>query len=127
VAKRRCGLRMPLQHSVRPAEPYVGFLATVRAIETTPERLAAIYDALLPAIAQRQRRYVEHTDKLVDAPTVRILDRFLSDTARMIDSAHALRREMPALQLADRQWISNLQTREAASELLAPIAAQAAA
>jgi len=119
LGKRTFELRMPLQKSLRPADEYVEFLASVAAIEPTPQRLAALYGVLLPALVERQRRYVERTDKLVDAPTVRILERFQADAARMIDGAQALRNELPALQLADRQWVGNLRTREAALELVA--------
>lgn len=127
LGKRTLELRLPLQHSVRPAEGYVDFLAEVAAIGPTPPRLAAMYDVLIPALAGRQRRYVEQTDKLVDAPTVRILERYLADVARMLDAAHALRRELPALQLADGGWVSTLQEREAALELLAAVPAASVA
>ena len=119
LGKRTFELRMPLQRSLRPADLYVDFLATVAAIAPTPQRLAAMYDVVLPALAERQQRYLEKTDKLVDAPTVRILERFLTDTTRMLDSAHSLRHELPALQLADRQWAAALRTQEGTLELLA--------
>jgi hypothetical protein len=127
LGKRTSELRMPPQHSVRAADGYVELLAAVRAIEETPKRLAAMYDVLLPALAARQRRYLDSTDTLVDAPTVRILERYLADTTRMIDSADALRRELPALQLADRQWAAALKTREARLELLATAQPEAVA
>ena len=119
LGKRTFELRLQLQHSVRAAEPYVAFLAEIRAIEPTPERLAAMYDVVVPGLEARQRRYLEQTDKLVDAPTVRILERYLADTARMIDGAHTLRRELPTLQISDRHWVASLQAREAKLELLA--------
>lgn len=127
LGKRTFELRMALQRSNRPAEEYVGLLATVTGLGPTPQRLAAIYDMLLPGLAARQRRYVETTDRLVDAPTVRILERYLSDTARMIDAANALRRELPALQLTDGKWLEALQKREAGLELLAAAPAEAVA
>jgi hypothetical protein len=127
LGKRTFELRMPLQRSMRPADGYVDFLATVAAIEPTPQRLAAMYDVVLPALAARQQRYLEKTDKLVDAPTVRLVDRFLADTTRMIDSAHALRHDLPALQFPDRQWAAALQTKEASLDLLAPVAPEAVA
>jgi hypothetical protein len=127
LGKRTFELRMPLQRSMRPADAYVEFLEQVAATEPTPQRLAAIYDLLLPALAGRQRRYVEETDKLVDAPTVRILDRYLADTARMIDAAHALRQELPALQLTDQRWTADLRRREDALELLAAAPSEAVA
>lgn len=127
LGKRTFELRMPLQKSIPAAAEYVDFLATVRAIEPTPQRLAAMYDVLLPGLVDRQRRYVERADKLVDAPTVRILERFFADATRMIDGAQVLRHDLPALQLADRQWVSNLKAREAALELVAAAPAESVA
>ena len=121
LGKRTFELRLPLQHSVRAADAYANFLAEMAAIGPTSQRLAAMYDVLLPGLADRQRRYVEHTDRLVDAPTVRILERYLVDGARMIESCRALREELPALQLADKQWVASWKAREAALEPLAAL------
>jgi hypothetical protein len=123
LGKRTYELRLPLQHSVRAADAYVGFLAEVTSLGPTPQRLAAMYDVLLPALAERQRHYVEQTDRLVDAPTVRILERYLADNTRMIDASRTLRKELPELQLADRKWATNLSAHEAALDpLAAPVA-----
>jgi hypothetical protein len=116
LGKRTFELRLPLQHSLRPADAYADLLAELAAIGPTPQRLAAVYDVLLPALETRYQRYIAQTDALSDAPTVRILERDLADTARMIEGGRALRRELPALQLADRSWATALQTREAAIE-----------
>ncbi|HXJ84042.1 MAG TPA: hypothetical protein VMS64_35830 [Candidatus Methylomirabilis sp.] len=123
LGKRTFELRLPLQHSVRPADAYVAFLDSVAALGPSPQRLAAMYDVVLPGLADRQRRYVERTDHLVDAPTVRILERALTDLARMIEAGRALRQELPALQLADGQWIAALKAREAAMEPVTPLPA----
>src|SRR5262249_40239062 len=48
LGKRTYELRMPLQHSVRPAGDYADFLVEVVAIGPTPQRLAAMYDVLIP-------------------------------------------------------------------------------
>jgi hypothetical protein len=114
LGKRTFELRLPLQHSLRPADAYADLLAELAAVEPTPQRLAVVYDLILPALETRYRRYVAQTDALSDAPTVRILERELADTARMIEAGLALRRELPALQLADRSWATALQAREAA-------------
>jgi len=119
LGKRTFELRMPLQHSLRPAAAYAELLAELAATEPTPQRLAVVYDVMLPALAARHRRYIEQTDGLVDAPTVRILERDLADAARMIEAGHALRQELPALQLADRAWAEALVAREAAIERIA--------
>src|SRR3954454_8371115 len=91
LGKRTFELRLPLQHSLRPNEAYVDFLADVAAIGPTPQRLSAVYDVLLPALSTRYRRYMEQTDALSDAPTVRILERDFADTDRMVRAGHALR------------------------------------
>ena len=127
LGKRTFELRMPLQKSVRPAEEYVSLLAEIAAMGPTPQRMAAMYDVLLPALAARQQRYLDGTDRLVDAPTVRILERYLADHARMLDAARALREEIPALQLNDPKWVAALAKREAGLELLAAPAPEAVA
>jgi hypothetical protein len=129
LGKRTFELRLPLQHSQRPADAYVAFLAELAAVRPTAQRIAAVYDVFLPALAARYRRYLERTDHLSDAPTVRILERDLADTARMVEAARALRQELPALQLTDPQWAETLRRREAAFETVvaagAPVAVEA--
>ncbi len=127
LGKRTFELRLALQRSMRPSEGYVALLTEVAALEPTPKRLAAMYDVVLPAIVRRERTYLERTDKLVDAPTVRIFDRHFADVSRMLAAAEELRRELPALQLDDRAWTTALQTREAKLELLGDAAPEAVA
>ena len=127
LGKRTFELRLPLQKSVRPADEYVDFLAAVAAIEPTPQRLAAMYDVVLPALVGRQRRYIEQADRLLDAPTVRIIERFLTDADRMIDGARSLREELPALKLVDGAWAATLRNREATLALLAAAPVESAA
>ncbi len=114
LGKRTFELRMPLQHSVRPADAYVEFLTALAALSPTPQRLAAVYDVILPAFSARSQCYLVQTDTLSDAPTVRILDRYLVDTARMIEAGRELRQELPPLQLTDPAWAAHLVAREAA-------------
>lgn len=122
LGKRTFELRMPLQHSLRPTDAYVEFLAHLTATGPTPQRLAAVYDVVLPALTVRYQRYLGQTDALSDAPTVRILERHLGDTDRMIEASRALRRELPALHVTDHQWLETLRQREAA---ISPIASPA--
>jgi hypothetical protein len=114
LGKRTFELRLPLQHSLRPVDAYVAFLTEVAATGPTPQRIAAVYDVLLPAISARYHRYLAETDVLSDAPTVRLLERDLADSARMVEAARALREELPDLKLVDRRWAETLQEREAA-------------
>jgi hypothetical protein len=128
LGKRTFELRLPLQHSLRPADGYADLLVELARTGPTPERLAAVYDVMLPALTTRSRRYLDQTDALSDAPTVRILERHFADTARMIEAARALRQDLPALGLQARDWAEVLQAREAAIERIvaAPAASVAA-
>jgi hypothetical protein len=119
LGKRTFELRLPLQHSVRPADGYVDFLADVAALTPTAQRLAAVYDVVLPALVVRYQRYQERTDALSDAPTIRILERFYADATRMIEGGRALREERPEVKLTDGTWIAALRDREAALDLVA--------
>ncbi len=119
--KRTFELRLPLQHSVRPADAYADLLTELATLGPTPRRIAAVYDLLLPALATRYRRYLDETDHLSDAPSVRILERELADVTRMAEAARSLRDELPALRLTDAEWLGALQARESAMSLLAAL------
>jgi hypothetical protein len=127
LGKRTYELRLPLQHSLRPVDTYDSLLAGVAATVPTQERLAIVYDVVLPALARRYRRYLDQTDTLVDAPTVRILERCLADIARMIEAGDALRRELPYLQLDDAAWAEALRAREASIDPIVASPAEAVA
>ncbi|MEA2640096.1 MAG: hypothetical protein QOF51_1490 [Chloroflexota bacterium] len=114
LGKRTFELRLPLQHSLPPADAYVDLLTDIAAIGLTPERIAAVYDVILPGLARRYRRYLSETDTLLDAPTVRILERWLFDWDRMLNASRKLREELGGLQLADPAWAEPLRAREAA-------------
>ena len=113
LGKRTLELRLPLHRSVKPVPDYVGLLADVRAETDTARRVAAFYDVLLPGLAQRYATYLERTDALMDAPTVRILEQVRDSQARMIRQSRELRTEVPALAAADRGWIDALARRDA--------------
>lgn len=112
LGKRTFELRMPLQHSLRPVDELSDLLADISAIGPTPQRLAAMYDVLLPGLAARYQQYLDETDSLLDAPTVRILERWQFDWGRMMAASRRLRAELPALQLDDDAWIDALRARE---------------
>ena len=119
LGKRTSELRMPLQHSAPPVGDYVDFLDTVSGIEETQQRLAAIYNVLLPALSTHYRRFLEKTDALADAPTVRIIERHLSDIDRMLRSNREMCTELPDLALSDQSWTDALKKREAMCEPVA--------
>jgi hypothetical protein len=108
-----------LHHNLSPTEEYADFLDTVSGIEATPQRLAAIYDVVLPGLSTHYRRFMEKTDPLADAPTVRILERQLNDIDRMLQSNRAMCTELPDLFLNDQSWIDTLREQETRCEPVA--------
>jgi hypothetical protein len=113
LGKRTYELRLPLQFSQAPVSAYGEFLREVAGITDTRKRLAAMYEVVLPGLMARLRSYLEQTDSLLDAPTVRIVERILADETRMIREGQELRKELPALQLGDGAWVQELAAREA--------------
>jgi hypothetical protein len=116
LGRRTHELRLPAQHSQRPAEDYLGVLEQLSAAAPTRDRLAAIYDVALPALAERFRRYLSETDSLMDAPTVRILDRAGADLERMCGEARQLRAELSALAEADPALVETWRRAESGVE-----------
>lgn len=108
LGKRTYELRLPLQHSLAPAVGYLEVLDRLAAAEGATQRVAAFYDVMLPGLAARYRAYLAQTDTLMDAPTVRILERILETGARMVREADDLRAEMPALKPATPDWLAQL-------------------
>ena len=125
--KRTHELRLPLQHSLSPASGYLEALNRLRSVGPTTERISGLYDGLLPALSGRYRRYLSLTDHLMDAPTVRIIERVLVDHVRMIEQRAELLRERTDLAHADRVWVDRLIRDEAAVEDLVMPAAVALA
>lgn len=112
LGKRTRELRMPIHHGLKPADPYVELLANLRTEADTARRIEGFYDVLLPGLASRYRAYLQQTDSLMDAPTVRILDQILQVQSRMIEQSRALRAELPVLGQADKGWVDALSRRE---------------
>jgi len=91
LGKRTFELRLPEQHSRRPAEPYVELLQTAVTVKDTSERLATLYDAILPGLERRYRSYVSQTDPVLDEPSVVLIDRILRDLERQRNEANSVR------------------------------------
>jgi hypothetical protein len=94
LGKRTFELRERAQHSRPPTGGYARLLDDVLKVEPTAERLAALYDAVLPGLARRYEAYLEETDPILDAPSLVVMDRILSDLRRQRADAQELRREL---------------------------------
>ena len=94
----------------------------------TPQKIAGFYDVILPGLAARYQRYLAGTDRLLDEPTVRVMERILDEFSRMQNESRALRDELPQLQLNEKQRTARLAALEGAdSDIVAHRAAAAVA
>lgn len=114
LGRRTYELRAPLQFSLRPKQGYVEFLEDFASTVTTKKKIHGFYDVVLPGLASRYQIYLDSTDRLLDEPTTRIIDRILGDFSRMRDESRMLRNDLPQLQLDDKDWPAQLAMREAA-------------
>jgi len=112
LGKRTHELRLPLQHGIPPVPPYVALLSELAAVEGAARRIGAFYDVMLPRLAARYRRYLERTDTLMDAPSVRVIEGIIGAGERMVREADKLRAELPALRCAEQAWLQQLAGRE---------------
>ena len=115
LGKRTHELRLPLHDSLQPADAYVELLEDLRATAETGKRIAGFYDGVLPGLYRRMRTYLDSVDTLLDAPTVRVLERILGDGDRMLAESIALRDEVPAVRNDDEAWLADIRARDAAA------------
>lgn len=97
LGRRTYELRLPLQHSLPPPDAYRALLEEAASAAETAERLALLYDGVLPALAERFASYRSRTDTLLDAPTVRIIDHLAAEHARMRRDRNELLGQRPEL------------------------------
>ena len=87
LGKRTFELRQPEHYTLPPAAEYKSWLEDVFAERTTAGRLAALYEGILPGLETRYRDYLAAVDRLLDEPSVVIIERILRDLARMREDA----------------------------------------
>jgi hypothetical protein len=62
---------------------YAAVLEELATVKGTAERLHGLYQAIIPDLEARYHRYLGETNRLLDEPSVRIIDRILADLARL--------------------------------------------
>ena len=95
LGKRTHELRAALHYTPAPLPAYGAALELLRSTEGARERVEAFYDAFLPDLERRFRGYLAATDPFLDEPSVRIVDRVLTDLSRMAAESHTTRAERP--------------------------------
>jgi hypothetical protein len=121
LGKRTFELRERPQHSRLPTGGYTRLLDDVLRLEATAQRLAALYDAVLPGLARRYEVYLEEADPILDAPSFVVVDRILADLRRQRADAQELRRQLGLAAAVP----GDLGRREGTLELVAPAEAGA--
>jgi hypothetical protein len=113
LGKRAFELRAQLHYTVAPPAPYRSLMEELADLENTAERIHVFYDGVLPRLAARYRAYLDHTDDLLDEPSVRIVQRILEDGVRMRRESAEVLSEFPDIRLTDSTLPASWARREA--------------
>lgn len=95
--RRTAELRAAMHENRAPLSAYHTAIGGAGATAATAARLAAFYDAVVPDLERRYSAWLGQADPLMDEPTVRIVERALSDLARMRRERDALLNDRPDL------------------------------
>jgi hypothetical protein len=108
LGRRNGELRAPPQYSHAPTSDYLQVLHALAAADGTLERVAGVYDVLLPDLERRYRAHVAAVDHIDDEPSVRIIERILADFPRLVREREAFARERSDLAWIDAGWPQGL-------------------
>jgi hypothetical protein len=108
LGKRTFELRRHEHYTLAPGADYAALLGDAGAAKSTADRISALYDGILPGLIARYRDYVAGTDKILDEPTIVIVDRIVRELERQRGEADELKAELklgggPGPQLAARE------------------------
>lgn len=83
LGQRTAELRAGLHYTRPPVAAYKSVLDEIAALERPTDRVASIYDALIPDLAERYDALLRDADALLDQPSIRIWARILGDLQRL--------------------------------------------
>jgi hypothetical protein len=109
LGKRTFELRQPEHYTRQAAGQYVELLERMRTSPDVTERLALMYDVVLPGLIARYERYLTATDQLLDAPSVLVVERIIPELKREIADSIRVRGELKI----DRADARDMKAREA--------------
>ena len=91
LGKRTFELRRHEHFTLAPSAAYAALLKEAGAAHSTADRISALYDGILPGLIARYSDYVAGTDKILDEPTIVIVDRIVGELARQRAEADELK------------------------------------
>jgi len=94
LGKRTFELRQPEQYSLRPVEAYDVLLQDVTKAKSTSERIATLYEGLIPGLIARYKAYMAATDPILDEPSIVIVERIVRELERQRGEAAQLQKEL---------------------------------
>jgi hypothetical protein len=97
LGRRARELRAPLHFTRLPSPSYVKALDALAALAQTVARLEGLYQVALPSLRSGYANYVAHTDRLIDEPTVVILEDATREIDKMQGESVQSLEEFPAL------------------------------
>jgi hypothetical protein len=107
LGQRTSELRAGMHYTRPPRSPYAEVFEACRKSATAGERVACIYDALIPDLAERYAEAVTDADPILDQPTIRIVDRVRRDLDRLLAERQDMLRGVQ-LQPVDAAWLDGL-------------------
>jgi hypothetical protein len=109
--RRAAELRAALHYRRPPRTEYAAALQELAQASGTGDRVAAFYDIALTDLVARYGAFAAALDRLLDDPTLRIIERVLADAGRMAADCADVRRARPDLPPADAVWLNGLRAR----------------
>lgn len=97
LGRRTRELRAPLNHERAPEARFGEALAQLAALRESGARIEGFYGAALDALARAYAEYIRLTDRVIDEPTVVILEDALRDIERMRAERGRLAQDFPSL------------------------------
>ncbi len=94
LGKRTFELRRHEHYTLAPGAEYHAMLKEAGAARTTADRVSALYDGVLPGLIARYRDYIAGTDKILDEPTIVIVERIAHELERQRGEADELKTEL---------------------------------
>ncbi|MBW3564847.1 MAG: hypothetical protein KY459_08985 [Acidobacteria bacterium] len=97
LGKRTYEQRAPMHFTQAPDDQFSSWLDEMATVEGAADRLAAMYDITIPALGKLYDKYLDLTDHLLDAPSVKVIERIRWGVERMTTDVEELREKLPGL------------------------------